>query len=150
YRILGETRGDDGLLTTRVLLVVAYRELIDRYVNACRKAGITLVGIDLEAFALLRSLAAPPEVEPEEPVDPHAALVAVSIGHEPPPLAGSDGRTRQFTRVRDGGGRAPDVAVAREPGVTPATAAPAEREASDSARSAAELPEGLSEEQLQK
>ena len=43
----------------QVLLVVAYRDLIDRYVDACKQAGITLAGIDLEAFALLRALQAP-------------------------------------------------------------------------------------------
>ena len=39
-----------------ILLVVAYREVVDRYLQACRGAGLQLVGIDLEAFALLRSL----------------------------------------------------------------------------------------------
>ena len=53
YQVLGEGVDEDGQPTKRVLLVVAYRELIDRYVDACKKAGITLVGIDLEAFALL-------------------------------------------------------------------------------------------------
>src|SRR5258705_11180254 len=56
YQVLGEGVDEDGQPTKRVLLVVAYRELIDRYVDACKKAGITLVGIDLEAFALLRAL----------------------------------------------------------------------------------------------
>ena len=46
-----------GSRLSAILLVVAYRELIDRYVDACKKAGITLSGIDLEAFALLRALA---------------------------------------------------------------------------------------------
>ena len=53
YQVLGEGVDEDGQPTKRILLVVAYRELIDRYVDACKKAGITLVGIDLEAFALL-------------------------------------------------------------------------------------------------
>src|SRR5437588_4483124 len=79
YQVLGETVDDEGQRTTRVLLVVAYRELIDRYVSACRKAGITLVAIDLEAFALLRSLAAPPE---DTAAPANAALVAVAVGHE--------------------------------------------------------------------
>ena len=38
----------------RVLLVVAYRDLVERYTAACKKAGIRLAGIDLEAFAILR------------------------------------------------------------------------------------------------
>ena len=46
-----------GSVSRRVLLAAAYRESIDRYVAACRAAGIELVGIDLEAFALLRAVA---------------------------------------------------------------------------------------------
>ncbi len=61
YHVLDETVDEEGRNVKRVLLVVAYKELIDRYVGACRKAGITLAGIDLEAFALLRSLAPPTE-----------------------------------------------------------------------------------------
>ena len=47
----------------RILLVVAYREVVDRYLQACRRAGLQVVGIDLEAFALLRSLEPPTERE---------------------------------------------------------------------------------------
>ena len=59
YRVLDESVDAEGQTVKRVLLVVAYRELVERYVSACRKAGITLAGIDLEAFALLRALGAP-------------------------------------------------------------------------------------------
>src|SRR5581483_4073927 len=60
WQILSErTDPETGITTRRVLLVVAYRELVDQYVAACRKAGIRLTGIDLEAFAMLRALAAP-------------------------------------------------------------------------------------------
>src|SRR6266536_5208614 len=59
YQILDERVDDEGNPVMRIMLVVAYRKLIDRYVVACRKAGLKLVGIDLEAFALLRALAEP-------------------------------------------------------------------------------------------
>src|SRR5256885_1240757 len=59
YQVLGDRVDEDGNKVRRILLVVAYRELIDRYVSACKKAGIRLAGIDLEAFALLRALATP-------------------------------------------------------------------------------------------
>ncbi len=39
YQILSESVNDDGQKVTRVMLVVAYRELVDRYVYACKKAG---------------------------------------------------------------------------------------------------------------
>ncbi|MGZ8697513.1 MAG: type IV pilus assembly protein PilM, partial [Gaiellaceae bacterium] len=110
YQVLGEGVGEDGQPTKRVLLVVAYRELIDRYVDACKKAGITLVGIDLEAFALLRALQAPQE---GVGTDASAALVVVAIGHERSTFAVSDGRVCEFTRVLEWGGSALNVAIAR-------------------------------------
>ena len=143
YHIREESRDEEGHATAKVLLFVAYRELIDRYVTACRKAGITLVGIDLEAFALLRSLAAPPEDEAQEP---EAALVAIAVGHERSTFAVSDGRICEFTRVLDWGGGALDVAIARELDLTPSTAEPIKRSLSLYAK-AHEPPEGLTEEQ---
>src|SRR5690242_11704909 len=57
WQVLSETTDPtSGQVTRRVLLVVAYRELVDRYAAACAKAGIRLSGIDLEAFAMLRAL----------------------------------------------------------------------------------------------
>ena len=63
YQVLSESVNEEGQPVSRVLLVVAYRELVDRYVYACEKAGLQIVGIDLEAFALLRAVA-----EPHDPV----------------------------------------------------------------------------------
>src|SRR5688572_28675546 len=48
FQVLSETV-EDGVPKKRVLLVVAYRELVDSYAIACRQAGLRLVGIDLEA-----------------------------------------------------------------------------------------------------
>ena len=106
YHVLDESVNDEGQVVKRVLLVVAYRELIERYVSACKKAGITLAGIDLEAFALLRALAAPTDRGA-------AALVAVAIGHDRSTFAVSDGRVCEFTRVLEWGGWSLNVALAR-------------------------------------
>ena len=106
YRVLEDSVDDEGRVVKRVLLVVAYRDLIDRYAGACRKAGIGLVGIDLEAFALLRSLAAPTERGA-------AAMVAVAIGHDRSTFAVTDGRVCEFTRVLEWGGWSLNVALAR-------------------------------------
>jgi type IV pilus assembly protein PilM len=106
YHVLGESVDEEGQPVKRVLLVVAYRELIERYVGACKKAGITLAGIDLEAFAMLRALAAPVDRG-------SAALVAVAIGHDRSTFAVSDGRVCEFTRVLEWGGWSLNVALAR-------------------------------------
>jgi type IV pilus assembly protein PilM len=108
YAVLDESVREDGTPVRRILLVVAYREVVDRYLQACRGAGLDVVGIDLEAFALLRSLAAPADR------DSHSgALVAVAIGHDRTIIAVSNGRFCEFTRVLDWGGWSLNVAVAR-------------------------------------
>jgi len=128
----------------RVLLVVAYRELIERYISACRIAGITLAGIDLEAFALLRALQAPQEGVGS---DPSAALVAVSIGHERSTFAVSDGRVCEFTRVLEWGGAALNVAIARALDAAPSEVEPAKRAL---ALTDEMTPDGLTAEQAKK
>ena len=144
YQVLGEGVTEEGVPTRRILLVVAYRELIDRYVDACKKAGITLSGIDLEAFALLRALQAPQDGVGS---DPSAALVVVSIGHERATFAVSDGRVCEFTRVLDWGGSALNVAIARV-----LDAAPSEVEGAKRALALTDemVPDGLTSDQAKR
>jgi type IV pilus assembly protein PilM len=124
YHVLSEGTNEEGESVRRVLLVVAYRELVDRYLDACRRAGVRLVGIDLEAFALLRALAPPRE---EGYGSAGSALVAVAIGHDRTTFAVSDGRACEFTRVLEWGGYSLNVAVARALDVTPSAAEPVKR-----------------------
>ena len=144
YQVLGEGTDEQGQPTKRILLVVAYRELIDRYMNACKKAGISLIGIDLEAFALLRALQAPQDGVGG---DSAAALVAVAIGHDRSTFAVSDGRVCEFTRVLEWGGSALNVAIARA-----LDAAPSEVDGVKRALALTDemVPESLSEEQAKK
>jgi type IV pilus assembly protein PilM len=114
YVVLDEGEGAEGTPTRRILLVVAYREVVERYLQACRGAGLEIVGIDLEAFALLRSLAAPADRDHSV-----GALVAVAIGHDRTTIAVSTGRFCEFTRVLDWGGWSLNVAVARELDMAP-------------------------------
>jgi len=117
WQILSETLDEEtGQVTRRVLLVVAYRELVDRYVAACKKAGIRLAGIDLEAFAMLRALAPPQPADGAAP----AAQVVVNVGHDRSTFAVSDGRVCEFTRVLGWGGKNLSVAIARALDQTPA------------------------------
>jgi type IV pilus assembly protein PilM len=141
YHVLGERVDEEGTRIRKVLLVVAYRELIDRYVAACKKAGIRLAGIDLEAFALLRALGDP---QPDYAPPSDAALVVVAIGHDRSTFAVSDGRVCEFTRVLDWGGTTLDVAIARELDCAPSEAEPVKKELS---LAVANVPEGLTEEQ---
>ena len=94
----------------RVLLAVAYRDLVDRFAATCAAAKIDLVGMDIEAFALLRAVGGEPLKTGERA---EAARVAVSIGHDRTTVAVSDGRLCEFTRVLDWGGARVTAAVAR-------------------------------------
>jgi type IV pilus assembly protein PilM len=119
YQILGERTDEEGVLHRKVLLVVAYRDLIDRYAAACRKAGIRLSGIDLEAFAILRALA--PQLGEDAAA---SAFVVVNVGHDRTTFAVSDGKTCEFTRVLDWGGKSLDLGIAKALDLSPSEAAP--------------------------
>jgi type IV pilus assembly protein PilM len=109
YVVLEDAVREDGTPWKRILLVVAYREVVDRYLQACSAAGLEVVGIDLEAFALLRAVEAPTDRDQQS-----GALVAVAIGHDRTTIAVSTGRHCEFTRVLDWGGWSLNVAIARE------------------------------------
>ncbi len=141
FQVLGQRTDEEGNPVTKILLVVAYRELVDRYVSACKKAGLRLVGIDLEAFALLRAMGEP---RPEADGPAEAAVVVVSIGHDRSTFAVSDGRVCEFTRVLEWGGSTLDVAIARELDMAPSEAEPVKHGLTLIGDS---VPEGLTPEQ---
>jgi type IV pilus assembly protein PilM len=74
---------------TRVVLVAARREMIDRLLEATRKAGLRPQGIDLSAFAMIRAL---------HHAGTTAATLYISIGGITN-LAVAMGSTCVFTRV---------------------------------------------------
>ena len=143
FQVLSASVNDEGQPVRRVLLVVAYRELVDRYVYACRKAGLQVVGIDLEAFALLRAVSPPHDPVPEAE---RGAVVAVSVGHDRSTFAVSDGRVCEFTRVLEWGGSALNVAIARALDISPSEAEPIKRGLSLTGVDTA--PEGFNSDQL--
>jgi type IV pilus assembly protein PilM len=142
YHIVGEARDDEGTLTRTVVVAIAYRESLDRYLTATDAAGLTVVGVDLEAFALLRAVTDP------VPADNTArsALVAVCVGHERTTLAVSDGHTCSFARVIDWGGANLTNVLSRALKVSPVEAEALKRKIS--LEEGAEPPEGMTPEQL--
>jgi type IV pilus assembly protein PilM len=57
YQIAGCAEAMDGTPRMQVVLVAARRSMIDALLEAARKAGLRPEGIDLDAFALVRTLA---------------------------------------------------------------------------------------------
>lgn len=136
--VLGDVEGENGEALRRILLVFAHRDLVERYVEVCRTAGIRLAGIDFDAFALLRAVSPAPQEG--------RAVVAVAVGHERTILAVSDGTICSLTRVLEWGSSALDVAIARVLDLTPSQAEPVKQALS---LDATEPPAGLSEIQLE-
>jgi type IV pilus assembly protein PilM len=125
YVVLDDEVREDGTPVQRILLVVAFREVVERFLNACRAAGLEVVGVDLEAFALLRSLSEPNELAAEQ-----GALVAVALGHDRTTIAVSSGRNCEFARVLDWGGWSLNVAIARALDLAPSEVEPFKRQLS--------------------
>jgi type IV pilus assembly protein PilM len=139
--VVDETTNEDGTIERSAVVTVAYRESIDRYLTATSTAGLDVIGIDFEAFALLRALSEPAG-QADEPRE--TAVVAVCVGHERTTLAVSDGHICSFARVLDWGGDNLTNAVARGAKISPAEAEEAKQELS--LEPGAEPPAGLTSE----
>jgi type IV pilus assembly protein PilM len=123
YEILSSDLDEDGTLVRKVLVVVAYEDSVNRYLEATDAAKLELVGIDLEAFALLRAVAVPGAAsDGDGGKKPSAALIAVSVGHERTTLAISDGTICGFARVIEWGGAHIGSAIARALKLSPTEA----------------------------
>src|SRR5581483_11350652 len=104
YHVLSTETGEDGSTTRKILLVVAYRDSVDRYLEATDAAKLGLCGVDLDAFALLRAVdGVGEEQDGGEELD-DAAVVAVNVGHERTTLAIAEHGVCVFTRVLEWGG----------------------------------------------
>jgi type IV pilus assembly protein PilM len=106
HQSLGVVDTADGP-RTRVVLVAARRDVVERFHTAARRAGLRPVGIDLSAFAMIRALH-----------DGSAgATVYVSVGGMTN-LALAEGTTCVFTRAVPGGVEALAAALAERRGLT--------------------------------
>ena len=98
YHVVSEGVNEAGQRSRRVVLAAAYRDSIDRYVAACKEAGIGVVAVDLEASPCC----APSLLRPR--ATSRGAASSVTIGHNRTTLAISDGAICDFTRVLEWGG----------------------------------------------
>ena len=57
FQVLATVPSEDGGARQKVLIVAAQRDMIRQFTDVAKKAGLTMDGIDLQAFALLRAVA---------------------------------------------------------------------------------------------
>jgi type IV pilus assembly protein PilM len=112
YRVVEERVTETGDIVRRVLLVVAPRDQLEPFAEACTDTGLKLAGIDLEALGLLRAFVEPQPMGSRLATD--TATVVVAIGHESTTLLVAGGGACEFTRVFDWGGLSLQQAIALE------------------------------------
>lgn len=110
HQSLGLVDTPDGQ-RTRVVLVAARRDMVERLHAAARQAGLRPAGIDLAAFAMIRALHRSGEQ------DGGGATLYVSVGGVTN-LALAEGATCVFTRVVPGGVEALASELAERRGLT--------------------------------
>jgi type IV pilus assembly protein PilM len=83
YQVIGETITPEGSARLRVVVVAARESMVSRIVEAVRAAGLRPEGIDLNAFALVRTLSLPTDSTESSRVYCHLGGVtnlAIAIG----------------------------------------------------------------------
>ncbi len=83
YQVIGETVTPEGAARLRIVVVAARESMVSRVVEAVRGAGLRPEGIDLNAFALVRTLSLPADSAESARVYCHLAGVtnlAIAIG----------------------------------------------------------------------
>jgi type IV pilus assembly protein PilM len=99
FQVLATMPSEDGAGRQKVLIVAAQRDMIGQFLAAAKKAGLTVDGIDLQAFALMRSIAPPVAfVDMGAPQSADAAAL-VNIGTGITNLVVAVNGLPQFTRV---------------------------------------------------
>jgi type IV pilus assembly protein PilM len=81
--VIGETITPEGATRLRIVVVAARESMVSRVVDAVRGAGLRPEGIDLNAFALVRTLSLPADSAESARVYCHLAGVtnlAIAIG----------------------------------------------------------------------
>jgi len=103
FQPLGTVQTEHGE-RTRVMLVAARRDMVDRLLEAVRQAGLRPEGVDLSAFAMIRALDSTPQSLAGESQDEGAARSVLYVGVGGlTNLAIAEGGVCRFTRVAAGG-----------------------------------------------
>jgi type IV pilus assembly protein PilM len=99
FEVLTTSSGPDGGGSQTVLIVAAQREMVEQFVEAARKAGLTIDGLDLQAFALMRSMAPPVAFVDRGSQSAGEATALVNMSSSTTNLVVAVNEVPQFTRV---------------------------------------------------
>jgi type IV pilus assembly protein PilM len=117
FQVLESRSAEDGSTTQKVLIVAAQRDMIQQFLDAARAAGLSVDGIDLQAFALLRSVA-PPAALGDQAGGPGPGTALINISSGTTNLVVTVDETPRFTRVVNIGCETLTDALARNRGIS--------------------------------
>jgi type IV pilus assembly protein PilM len=101
FHVMGRITDEEGVEKQKVLVVAAQKDMVMDFINAVKRAKLSVVGVDLQAFALLRALV-PTSFLDQEPADRATAIanIASDVTNLVVDVAGEP----QFTRIIAFGG----------------------------------------------
>ncbi|HOT23205.1 MAG TPA: type IV pilus assembly protein PilM [Thermoleophilia bacterium] len=119
YQVLATAADEEGAGRQKVLVVAAQRDMISRFTEVAKKAGLSVDGIDLQAFALTRAVApVVPFIDQGGGAQSSEPLALVHMGSGITNLVVAAGGMPQFTRVINLGCEALVQALVRDRGVS--------------------------------
>ena len=119
FQVLSTTPGEaDGGGRQQVLIVAAQRDMIAQFMAVAKKAGLSVDGIDLQAFALMRSVAPPVAFVDQGAPQADGASALINVGAGISNIVVASGGTPQFTRVVNIGYESLVQALMQNRGVT--------------------------------
>lgn len=101
FHVLGRFTDEEGIEKQKVLVVAAQKVMVMDFINAIKKAKLSIAGVDLQAFSLLRALAQNNFLD-QAPADRATAIA--NIGSDITNLVIDVGGEPQFTRIIAFGG----------------------------------------------
>ncbi len=102
YHILGRFKADEGVEKQKVLVVAAQKQMVFQFIDAMKKARLQVAGIDLQAFALLRSQITRSFLDEGAPAG--AAVAVANVASDVTNLVVDVAGEPQFTRIIAFGG----------------------------------------------
>lgn len=116
FHVMGRFTDEDGVEKQKVLVIAAQKVMVMNFIDAIKKARLTIDGIDLQAFAMLRTFSTSSFVDAGAPSG--QATAVVNVASDVTNMIIETNGEPQFTRITSFGGDDFTRAVQEQTGVS--------------------------------